>query len=113
MPIALLPISESKPPIGASTAGPQHMARVTSPASTPTFLFGCCGDPRDLHKEGHSFPTRRSSDLTAPGHAPGLLLGRCDDAGDGDLRAGAKRRRSEEHTSELQSPFLISYAVFC
>src|SRR5216117_4335111 len=22
-------------------------------------------------------------------------------------------RRSEEHTSELQSPFLISYAVFC
>ena len=21
--------------------------------------------------------------------------------------------RSEEHTSELQSPFLISYAVFC
>src|SRR5216117_4356092 len=23
------------------------------------------------------------------------------------------RNRSEEHTSELQSPFLISYAVFC
>src|SRR5216117_4511751 len=23
------------------------------------------------------------------------------------------QRRSEEHTSELQSPFLISYAVFC
>src|SRR5216117_4338693 len=23
------------------------------------------------------------------------------------------RTRSEEHTSELQSPFLISYAVFC
>src|SRR5216117_4618245 len=23
------------------------------------------------------------------------------------------RPRSEEHTSELQSPFLISYAVFC
>ena len=22
-------------------------------------------------------------------------------------------QRSEEHTSELQSPFLISYAVFC
>src|SRR5216117_4431902 len=30
-------------------------------------------------------------------------------------RSGAKadRWRSEEHTSELQSPFLISYAVFC
>src|SRR5216117_948546 len=24
-----------------------------------------------------------------------------------------RRNRSEEHTSELQSPFLISYAVFC
>src|SRR5216117_2174751 len=24
-----------------------------------------------------------------------------------------RMRRSEEHTSELQSPFLISYAVFC
>src|SRR5216117_4611433 len=28
-------------------------------------------------------------------------------------RSCSRRRRSEEHTSELQSPFLISYAVFC
>src|SRR5216117_1653664 len=28
-------------------------------------------------------------------------------------RANRRRRRSEEHTSELQSPFLNSYAVFC
>ena len=28
-------------------------------------------------------------------------------------RAGRPRRRSEEHTSELQSPVPISYAVFC
>ena len=27
--------------------------------------------------------------------------------------AAAARPRSEEHTSELQSPILISYAVFC
>src|SRR5216117_4564982 len=27
--------------------------------------------------------------------------------------AEARAGRSEEHTSELQSPFLISYAVFC
>src|SRR5216117_4226854 len=27
--------------------------------------------------------------------------------------ANCKPDRSEEHTSELQSPFLISYAVFC
>src|SRR3546814_2486205 len=33
----------------------------------------------------------------------------------GDLRAlvGARLRRSEEHTSELQSLMRISYAVFC
>src|SRR3546814_1146911 len=28
-------------------------------------------------------------------------------------RAGGERRRSEEHTSELQSLMRISYAVFC
>src|SRR5216117_1469773 len=27
--------------------------------------------------------------------------------------SGTRPSRSEEHTSELQSPFLISYAVFC
>src|SRR3546814_10489889 len=32
----------------------------------------------------------------------------------GDVfRRGAERRRSEEHTSELQSLMRISYAVFC
>src|SRR5213594_5242210 len=34
------------------------------------------------------------------------------DGGGGD-RSGYGRRRSEEHTSELQSRTLISYAVFC
>src|ERR1051325_11762003 len=29
------------------------------------------------------------------------------------LRASRMRCRSEEHTSELQSPYVISYAVFC
>src|SRR2546426_5740145 len=33
-------------------------------------------------------------------------------AADGDIAADARDRRSEEHTSELQSP-CISYAVFC
>src|ERR1051325_12061926 len=28
-------------------------------------------------------------------------------------RPGAGHPRSEEHTSELQSPYVISYAVFC
>src|SRR3546814_3310460 len=33
--------------------------------------------------------------------------------GDAAARAPADRRRSEEHTSELQSLMRISYAVFC
>src|SRR5699024_12442149 len=66
------------------------------------FFFHCSGAHRDLH----SFPTRRSSDLRerlAPREAS---LGHED----ADLaRDGAehqdRRLRSEEHTSELQSRF--------
>src|SRR3546814_2336919 len=74
------------------------------------------------------FPTRRSSDLVRgrEHHRAGLL---CDGACPGPglpclhaARSGAVRacgdlrrheRRSEEHTSELQSLMRISYAVFC
>src|ERR1051325_12135821 len=31
----------------------------------------------------------------------------------GHRRGGPTRQRSEEHTSELQSPYVISYAAFC
>src|SRR3546814_7242022 len=41
----------------------------------------------------------------------GCMAGRADAAGAGGARRGA--RRSEEHTSELQSLMRISYAVFC
>src|SRR5438552_14953084 len=60
------------------------------PASTPRslFFFYCSGDPRDLH----SFPTRRSSDLTSPTCCPWTW------------HRPSARPRSEEHTSELQSP---------
>src|SRR5262249_62346652 len=73
------------------------------------------GDPRDLH----SFPTRRSSDLSgagwkgrarpAPNTAPRPAMpARCPRCGrpDRGQRAGIAGRgavRSEEHTSELQS----------
>src|SRR3546814_6997749 len=86
----------------------------------------------------HSFPTRRSSDLlhldfaAQPG-VPLLDLGSRFEAqalrrgerltlhGQFDRRAirleridpDVERRRSEEHTSELQSLMRISYAVFC
>src|SRR5438874_10057397 len=78
------------------------------------FFFKCCGDHRHLH----SFPTRRSSDLTtaarrqpnkrgrAPPAAPETAARTCrrpapERRSTAPKRAG--RMRSEEHTSELQS----------
>src|SRR5882672_12004712 len=75
----------------------KFLRRSPSPARSRSilfvFFFYSYGDHRDLH----SFPTRRSSDLhrrpaSAGGRAP---------AGRG--RLGGHRGRSEEHTSELQS----------
>src|SRR5438477_3742214 len=80
------------------------------------FFFYCYGDHRDLH----SFPTRRSSDLrvvaaledpalyTRPdGAATAHTLGAQLETLKRDLDAGLERwtqaTRSEEHTSELQS----------
>src|SRR5881398_1662406 len=54
----------------------------------------------------HSFPTRRSSDLVGGAKLLSVLPSGVPYRG----RAGG---RSEEHTSELQSPLNISYAVFC
>src|SRR5205807_6184127 len=83
------------------------------PACFP-FFFSCPADHRDLH----SFPTRRSSDLLPEVLRPG----RRSRQGNLRLRAGPMRAlleesfraavaaadplriRSEEHTSELQSP---------
>src|SRR5438132_9123825 len=75
------------------------------------FFFSCYGDHRDLH----SFPTRRSSDLTRSAARPRrfrrarppcwrrscpILSG----AAPAILAPGyAASKRSEEHTSELQS----------
>src|SRR5688500_19811648 len=78
--------------------------------------FGCYGDNRHLH----SFPTRRSSDLT-PARGEKLFAERrcvtCHAVGGKGGRVGpdlgraghhmsltAFAARSEEHTSELQSP---------
>src|SRR5437867_10484390 len=59
-------------------------------------FYYCSGNHRDLH----SFPTRRSSDLVScPGSpGPGIVW---------VFHAGFPSRasRSEEHTSELQSPY--------
>src|SRR3546814_6135222 len=106
------------------------------------FFFSLYGDLRDLHVLTHSFPTRRSSDLLGIGgypkaSHPGLLnaLDRLPFEFRWSVRYEAMDhlqargvfaalwrkhddtsydwRRSEEHTSELQSLMRISYAVFC
>src|SRR5205809_1923793 len=70
--------------------------RAASMSTRSYFSFDCCGNHRVLH----SFPTRRSSDLEvvspqiASRRAWSSALTTC---------AIAARRRSEEHTSELQS----------
>src|SRR5205823_12993282 len=76
------------------------------------FFFSCYGDHPDLH----SFPTRRSSDLHLRHPDARVHRGRRRGAlGDGrtlrlhrQLHAGVLARRSEEHTSELQS---LAYLV--
>src|SRR5688572_33502904 len=66
------------------------------------FFFSCYGDHRDLH----SFPTRRSSDLTQARISPSgdheITWPRTSKL-DGCRRSATSRPRSEEHTSELQS----------
>src|SRR5437763_10946568 len=72
-------------------------------------MFQCSGDPRDLH----SFPTRRSSDLRldharervehAEQHHNFPVVPAAEPSG----VAEEQRERSEEHTSELQSPMYL------
>src|SRR5438034_4020411 len=69
------------------------------------FFFYCYGAHRDLH----SFPTRRSSDLVGAGRSlQRSLLHRLapnsrNRRAHGARRPTSRRSRSEEHTSELQS----------
>src|SRR3546814_9921133 len=66
------------------------------------------------HGDGAGQEARRAAPVDVPDQGAGGRIGRAD------LRRPAARapavedhRRSEEHTSELQSLMRISYAVFC
>src|SRR5437762_11944034 len=75
---------------------------------TPILISILFFQRKDNHRDPHSFPTRRSSDL-----APAAAATRPPpSAGSAALRRGWARRRSaadrsEEHTSELQSPMYL------
>src|SRR5438477_4711613 len=85
--------------------------------SCSLFFFSCSADHRDLH----SFPTRRSSDLGVlagriewrgrgvpqachlpPARVEALFVQVCEAVGLAETR-DLREQRSEEHTSELQS----------
>src|SRR5437773_8268767 len=71
------------------------------------FFFYCYGDHRDLH----SFPTRRSSDLFQSHGCRWIAAGQATVRNNYSHQSGPGRicsvrwldQRSEEHTSELQS----------
>src|SRR5438874_4353498 len=64
------------------------------------FFFYCSGAHRDLH----SFPTRRSSDLSALTRSDARAYSSSDTGQQATVNEpGADGTRSEEHTSELQS----------
>src|SRR5205814_10317994 len=71
----------------------------TQPAPTFSFFFYCSGDHRDLH----SFPTRRSSDLETTSTIRTQPSPRRTARPRRAARAPIAAVRSEEHTSELQS----------
>src|SRR5690606_40268273 len=90
--------------------------------STPSFYLPCCFSCYRAHRDLHSFPTRRSSDLTGTAVAnikeawrwPGATCGRRAREKMGGLpvkthllaaaaAVALTVSRSEEHTSELQS----------
>src|SRR5437899_9982216 len=68
------------------------MSQMLTQSQTACFFY-----TYDHHQDLHSFPTRRSSDLLTR-RPNALAAGRWRDGDEGPAR-----RRSEEHTSELQS----------
>src|SRR5690349_22436956 len=70
------------------------------------FLFPC-----SEHRDLHSFPTRRSSDLSLPGTM--LVTPEVDSSSNGITR-GESESTSDRKSTRLNSSHVeISYAVFC
>src|SRR5437762_10406631 len=85
------------PPVSSTATRP--IRRNNPPPTSSSLFFEFPRHPRDLH----SFPTRRSSDLRKhDSFRPGT--GCLQHPG---LPCRALSRRSEEHTSELQSPMYL------
>src|ERR1051325_870148 len=113
-PLASLPTPSR---CGCSTSGASNG---TSTVNSPRSRKGSAEDRGRVL----SFPATERPALSAPQRGfwnglrrfgPGLVTGAADVDPSAVLTAtvvGAAYHRSEEHTSELQSPYVISYAVF-
>src|SRR3546814_4494455 len=88
-------------------------------AAVPVLCYPRCGGDRMKHVTAVGASLRRSiqsrEDFGRLEHAPPLaLVNQADNTfGKQVVEGGVGCRRSEEHTSELQSLMRISYAVFC
>src|SRR3546814_5391575 len=82
----------------------------------PIFRYGPCGIPgadRDYRRaRGHWCESGGGVMSDGAGESPTAHDGWIDQTSGGESRPSSIRR-SEEHTSELQSLMRISYAVFC
>src|SRR5699024_11408384 len=89
-------------PVSPVPASPPCLRCARGPGAVPRRADA---SPRDLPP----FPTRRSSDLTAPGTATRNRIPNGTTPWSNTVTAGrcGSNRRSEEHTSELQSRFDI------
>src|SRR5690606_41826686 len=80
-------------------ANPAALLPLPLPRSPAPLFFSYLDDHRDLR----SFPTRRSSDLEVEAGDLRLVVGGATGEVVRRVQAQASSRRSEEHTSELQS----------
>src|SRR3546814_3430682 len=84
----------------AELMGNSALRKEHNPLTPPLFQF-CLAKSRSAHG------------ASAEPKACSLLIGNCPHKPESSASVAARGRRSEEHTSELQSLMRISYAVFC
>src|SRR3546814_2363649 len=99
MPSHGLPLASSEPFPSIRAAG----STTSCEGATPRFRIGNSGNPRKTQ----DVVVRPAADFIRPSYS-NALTEKPD-----FLASGGETRRSEEHTSELQSLMRISYAVFC
>src|SRR5207248_9162387 len=96
------PVTDYRCRAFCSQPGHNHLSTQTPAIRLQLFFLLCCVDLLDLH----SFPTRRSSDLSSRHQYKWCFSAHVHD---GSARTAPLRQaataRSEEHTSELQSPY--------